>query len=158
MVINRICKRIIPPFFNLSYLWLLPKCDPPGGVFSPEDTRPLSGANTDSKIFAGALSFIFAGLAEVWAVFTQRGFIAGRSMLQNVVDLETQSLVFSYERQQQAAMILFDFSAAFPSVARAFVQGASVCPPSPSDLPPYAVCHHRTRSGAPPTGWKSAHA
>lgn len=57
----------VPVFFNASYLWLLPKCSPDDGIFNPCDTRPLSGANTDAKIFAMGLSSCFNYVIGNWA-------------------------------------------------------------------------------------------
>ena len=49
----------VPCFFNVSFLWLLPKMSPINGIFNPRDTRTLSGSNTDHKIFAMALGACF---------------------------------------------------------------------------------------------------
>ena len=70
-----------PVFFNVAYLWLLPKGNAEEGVFEPRDTRPLSGANSDAKIFAKFLAISFNRLLNDWAFQGQRGFIHGRSML-----------------------------------------------------------------------------
>ena len=42
----------VPPFFNVAFLWLLPKGENDTGIYTAANTRPLSGANTDAKIFA----------------------------------------------------------------------------------------------------------
>ena len=39
-----------PFFFTVAFLWLLPKTEPPDGIFDAADTRLLSGANADAKI------------------------------------------------------------------------------------------------------------
>ena len=110
-----------PVFFNIAYLWLLPKGTPPDGIFNPSDTRPLSGANADAKIFAMALAERFNTVVNKWAIAAQRGFIRGRQMLQNVIDIETHAIVDARLPTRSAALIFFDFAAAFPSVARAFI-------------------------------------
>jgi exonuclease III len=111
----------VPIFFNVAYLWLLPKSDPPDGVFNPCDTRPLSGANGDAKIFAMAIASCINQVIADWAHEFQRGFIHGRCMIQNVLELETNALARAYVKSNSSALMLFDFAAAFPSVARAFI-------------------------------------
>ena len=72
-----------PPFFNVAFLWLLPKNDPPDGIFKPSDTRPLSGANADAKILAKCLALPINQIIDGWAVWVQRGFIRGRECGRN---------------------------------------------------------------------------
>ena len=50
----------------------------------------------------------------------QRVFLTGRSMLSNVVDISHGSMIASL-RFRNSALFLFDFEAAFPSVARKFL-------------------------------------
>ena len=40
-----------PLVFNTAFLWLLPRGTPPDGMYNPCYTRPLSGANTDARLF-----------------------------------------------------------------------------------------------------------
>ena len=79
----------VPCFFNVSYLWLLPKCCPQSGIFHPSETRPLSGSNTDYKIFAMALGTCFNRVLGDWAISCQAGFIRGRVMIGHVARLAT---------------------------------------------------------------------
>ena len=111
----------VPPFFNIAFLWLLPKGENESGIYKPANTRPLSGANTDAKIFAMCLGHIFNCLINDWATQTQRGFISGRTMIKNVFEVECHSLRISQNRGNKAAIFLFDFAAAFPSIARCFI-------------------------------------
>ena len=52
-----------------------------------------------------------------WLIsFMQRGFLKGRQILDNVLDIDHASHTLSII-SQQAALLLFDFRAAFPSVS-----------------------------------------
>ena len=42
-------------------------------------------------------------------------------MLQNVIDVETHAYAAAHDLQNSAALLFFDFAAAFPSVARHFI-------------------------------------
>ena len=42
-------------------------------------------------------------------------------MLQNVIDVETKALIFARNKNNSSALLFFDFAAAFPSIARAFI-------------------------------------
>ena len=111
----------LPAFFNVSFIWLLPKTSPTDGCFAPGDTRPLTGSNCDVKIFAMMLADSINSVIDKWAFRVQRGFIRGRCMLQNVIDVETKSLIFARNKGNSSALLFFDFAAAFPSIARAFI-------------------------------------
>ena len=52
----------------------------------------------------------------------QQGFLKGRSMLSNVVDLEMISMELA-SKSPDAALVLFDFRAAFPSMSQEFLFG-----------------------------------
>ena len=51
-----------------------------------------------------------------WVSRSQQGFLPGRSLLENVVSLDTQMRVACLTQPDPAA-ILFDFKAAFPSLS-----------------------------------------
>eukprot|EP00973_Karenia_brevis_P059221 8246331-Karenia_brevis.AAC.1 len=53
---------------------------------------------------------------DIWATPEQRGFIRGRSMLQNVIDIEHSAIMFARVHRHSAAAF-FDFAAAFPSLS-----------------------------------------
>ena len=55
-----------------------------------------------------------------WVSLSQWGFLKGRSMISNVLDIELSSRVMG-SPHAQASMILFDFNTAFPSISYAFV-------------------------------------
>lgn len=110
----------VPLFSNEAWLWILPKGAGDNGIFELKDTRPLYGGNSCSKLLASALNCCFTSQLGTWAVPNQAGFINGRSLLQNVVDVEGQAISNTYDCTS-SAILLFDFAAAFPSVARFFI-------------------------------------
>ena len=117
---------MLPAGFNQAFLWLLPKdesnTDAAGTVIvNPETTRPLSGANTDAKLFACAMRAVLDGAVADWAHPSQRGFLRGRNMVQNVIDVERAGVIAGIQPNNRAATFLFDFKAAFPSLSRAFI-------------------------------------
>ena len=111
----------VPIFFNIAYLWLLPKTEPSDGVFKPGDTRPLTGSNCDTKIFAMAIGQVLNKHIGDWAIACQRGFIKGRCMLKNIIEVETRALKMARIKENSAAIIFLDFAAAFPSICRRFL-------------------------------------
>ena len=111
----------LPRGFNESLLWLLPKSSHDKDSSGAKDTRPLSGASTDAKIFAMTVADILNRKLEEWAYIWQRGSIRGRSLLQNVVDLGAFSISFSWNPEGFPGFSLLDFAAAFPSICRQFI-------------------------------------
>ena len=110
--------------FNSSLLVLLPKgggtVTPEGSGHRPEDTRPLNVANTDNRLLANAVRLCVEGPLSEAVSLDQRGFVPGRSMLANVLDVDEamQHVALSCSR---GAAWFFDFKAAFPSVAHKFL-------------------------------------
>ena len=113
--------------FNLGLLFCIPKQasgTTEGGedFFRPEDTRPLSVVDCSNRILANAARLRWEAALAEWIAPEQRGFLPGRSMLANVIDMDEQSMRASLS-EQDGALLLFDFAAAFPSVARDFLLG-----------------------------------
>ena len=119
----------LPSEANIALLILIPKCDmnSVGGDSihsAASQMRPLSLCNSDVKILEIALCRAMEGRVEQWAHASQRGFLRGRSMLQNILDVETRSLVYAHEQYgllERPVAILFDFANAFPSLSQAFL-------------------------------------
>ena len=111
-----------------------------GSIFRhPEETRPLTLKNTDNKKVALVLNFSVSPVIERCACDLQNGFIHGRQLVQNPVDLDHSARLSSLryaskhdEPRNFAAditiplkgclgllplLLLFDYAAAFPSVA-----------------------------------------
>ena len=55
-----------------------------------------------------------------WATQAQRGFIKGRRMLQNILEVETKAMELAASLGDRAALIFLDFGAAFPSLSHEF--------------------------------------
>ena len=68
-----------------------------------------------------ALGECFNKVLGTWAVTCQCGFIRGRVMIGHVIKLEQFSMQIATDSLNQGAIILLDFSSAFPSIARLFI-------------------------------------
>jgi hypothetical protein len=86
----------------------------------PAEVRPLSIVNTDNRLMANAYRLRVEPLVAKAVSGMQRGFLPGRSMLQNVVEVDTEMRAASLSEKDPAA-IFFDFAAAFPSLAHDFL-------------------------------------
>ena len=90
----------VPDNFNASYLCCLPKkpsgTDPNlGEYYLPSATRPLSLVSTDNRLIASALRIAIEGHIEKVISHCQRGFLGGRKMLENVLDIDFESMRIS---------------------------------------------------------------
>ena len=111
--------------FNESILTFLPKkseeVDEMGiPIYSPGNIRPLHITNTDNRILANAVRLKIEPIISPEISEAQRGFIAGRSMLANVVDVDSGMQHTSLNFEHGLA-IFPDFAAAFPSVDHDFI-------------------------------------
>ena len=112
--------------FNQSLLCCLPKkpseIDPDHGeVYIGEDTRPLALVNTDNRIIASAARICWEPLlGGNYISKLQQGFLKGRSMLNNILDIDYHARTVSL-KHDKGALLLFDFKAAFPSVSHDFL-------------------------------------
>ena len=88
--------------------------------YTPDDTRPLAIVNTDNRLIANAVRHRMEGILGEIISEGQRGFLPGRSLLANVVDIEHAMQVGSVSDEDPAA-IFFDFKAAFPSISHDFI-------------------------------------
>ncbi len=114
-----------PYDFNMANMCCLPK--KPGqnlacgaAVYTCEQTRPLSLVNTDNRLPAGAYRLAVEPILAPTVSAAQRGFLRGRSMNANILDMELLSLSDAL-RQPRAAMIFYDFKAASPSVNHQYI-------------------------------------
>jgi len=117
-----------PPHFNVSLTVLPPKGtaqnDNERVIRSPEDTRPLSLKNSDNKVCTSIINRRLSIAAAEWAHKAQRGFVVGRQGLQNIVDIDTKARIADMVANISKSLpllVLFDFAAAFPSVAHAWL-------------------------------------
>ena len=123
--LNQDQMEAMNPFFNEAFLTCLGKKaafsqEGIGSVFAPDATRPLSVVNTDNRLMASAFRIKVSDIVEPWISPAQRGFIRGRSMLQNIIDIDEASMRVSL-KHPRGAIVLFDFAAAFPSVSHAYL-------------------------------------
>ena len=57
-------------------------------VYSPEGARPLNVANTDNRLAASSIRVAIEPILGLFVTMEQKGFLSGRSMLSNVLDVE----------------------------------------------------------------------
>ena len=104
--------------FNLAYLICLPKTD--DGVLDPSATRPLSIVDSINRILASVFRVTLERVASDRITSCQRGFIKGRNILQNIVDIDFAAQKVSIKRKS-GAILLLDFRSAFPSLDQNFM-------------------------------------
>lgn len=105
---------------NASLLFFLPKKASgtleDGTVFYDADSvRPLNVTDADNRLLASAARLLIEPFVASRISASQRGFIAGRSMLANLIDID-ESMALKAVTEESVAALLFDLSAAFPSV------------------------------------------
>ena len=111
--------------FNLGILCCLPKKvagthSTLGDYYTAADTRPLSIVNTDNRIIASAMKLAWEPIFNKWVSDSQRGFLKGRSMLANILEIDEVAMTISLT-EAYGGMVLFDFKAAFPSIEHEYL-------------------------------------
>jgi len=117
-------------------------------IVRPLETRPLTLKNEDNKCVAGLVNWGISPTVRRCASKVQRGFVNGRQLVQNVVDLDFasragalryQASIDGYSFQNDLSIVrdgcvgalpvlaLFDFASAFPSVAHMWLRAVLVC-------------------------------
>jgi hypothetical protein len=111
----------LPEGFNECNLAFIPQGDDPNDSLlvarTPATTRPISLSNTDNKYFALALNCPLAEAATVTVHPRQRGFVHGRSLIDNVLEVEGFGQSYTIAEADNPAILLFDLMAAFPSLS-----------------------------------------
>jgi len=107
--------------FNHAFMICLPKdheCVNSDGtrVYAPSCTRPISIVDTANRILACIFKLALERAIGHRISTAQKGFLLGRSMLQNVLDIDYAAHTISL-KSRTGAILLFDFKAAFPSLA-----------------------------------------
>ena len=118
-------KGVKPPVgFNYALLVFLEKYPEKyseiGLAPPPLEQRPISLGNTDAKHEAAALALPLVKAADAKISKTQEGFIKGRSLLRNVLRIESFAKTMTL-MQQFACMLFLDMAAAFPSMSRTLI-------------------------------------
>ena len=114
-----------PHNYNESILVCLPKkssSTTPDGVnaYVPANTRPLNIVNADNRIVASAARNRWEEHLAKWILPRQQGFLPGRSILANLLDVDTSSIITSLQ-EEHGACLLMDFASAFPSISQEFM-------------------------------------
>lgn len=78
--------------------------------------RPLTLSNTSQKNVARAASVTLAMYAEASAHEVQHGFVRGRRLLENRLDMDCTLIAASMGGAAKCGVALFDVAAAFPSL------------------------------------------
>ena len=115
----------VPANFNHAILCCLQKTASRtgavhGDVYAPSKTRPLSIVNTDNRIIANAYRLMMEPIIGMWVSDMQRGFLNGRSMLSNVVDVDVEAMKISL-KHPHGAIVLLDFASACPSLSQEYM-------------------------------------
>ena len=92
-------------------------------------TRPLGLKICDNKAIAGAVNYAITPAISKWADNSQNGFVGGRQGLDNNVTLDVQSRIQDHIASASQSLPvdripllnLYDFCAAFPSIAHHFI-------------------------------------
>ena len=109
--------------FNASLQFFLPKkpIDEVDGVaiYEPSGVRPLNVTNTDNRLIASAVRTAVEPVLGPLITTDQKGFIGGRSMASNVIDVD-EAMTHASLEQERAVAIFYDFAAAFPSSEHVF--------------------------------------
>lgn len=130
-VFYNICKCMlngtadIPEDFNYAFLICLPKSASSRlpdntDVYEPSCTRPLSVVDATNRVVASILLRALEKRVTDWISPAQRGFLKGRQMLQNILDVDFAAQQISI-KSKRGAIVLFDFRAAFPSMSHEFM-------------------------------------
>ena len=118
--------RIEPdPDLQLGRFAFLPKgdddTDAGGALRTPACTRPLQLANTDVKFASKALNVPLARAAGKVCHSQQRGFIAGRNLVDNILDVEAKAISHILRNHSTSGILLLDQKAAFPSLSHTWL-------------------------------------
>ena len=105
-----------------------------GDVYSPDNLRPLSIVGCFNRIIASALRFKLARRMEEVVGKEQRGFMKDRQIIENVIEIDWEMMKVTVAGSK-GALVLFDFTAAFPSVCHEYMWEAL----SSMGVPPQAI-------------------
>ena len=89
-------------------------------VYAFDGVRPLNVTNTDNRLVASAVRVAIEPVLNSLITWGQRGFLTGRSMLSNILDVE-EALAHAAILNRDAVAVFYDFAAAFPSIEHALM-------------------------------------
>ena len=84
-------------------------------VFEVGGVRPLNVTNADNRLMASSVSLVLEPILGPLITHDQRGFIAGRSMIANLLDVD-EAMILKAAQGEEAMAFFYDFAAAFPSI------------------------------------------
>ena len=126
--------QLPPRGFNAQLAIFVPKDvaapdpDPTSLDRQPADTRPLSLKNSDAKLVTSVTNRKVRKVLAKRACSVQRGFVPGRQLLNNVIDMDAAGRAYGIPAKSVApglpCIALFDFAAAFPSIAHVWIWAA----------------------------------
>ena len=111
--------------YNESILVCLPKkksttLEDGTDVYQAQNTRPLNIVNADNRLMASAARNRWETHLARWILPRQQGFLPGRSILANLIDVDNSSMITSLH-DEDGALMLMDFASAFPSISQEFM-------------------------------------
>ena len=114
---------------------------------------PLSLKNCDNKIVCAVVNFALRTPLATHACPVQRGFIPGRQLLSNVVDLGVYGRIRGMQPvdSDPSLISLYDFAAAFPSMSHTWIAACPTAlgaPPGARDLIMSMCCLNLAHSAA----------
>ena len=77
--------------------------------------------NTFNRLIAGAFRLALEPKAASFVTDSQQGFVTGRSMLANIIEVDDSCHQMYHDHHNAAAAVFFDFEAAFPSISQGFM-------------------------------------
>ena len=89
-------------------------------AYTTNNTHPLSIVNCDNRIVAAAARNRWEQHLTTWILPRQQGFLTKRSIIRNLLQLDTASMITSLT-QPAGACVLLDFASAFPSISQEFL-------------------------------------
>ena len=117
----------VPRDFNFSIAAFCPKAPTvteqlTGAIRAAQDTRPLNLKDASNKVVAGVVNHELKPLLSVSLAPAQRGFVQGRNPSHNVIEVDASAREAAMtDPSLDPCTLLFDFSAAFPSVSQCFL-------------------------------------
>jgi hypothetical protein len=111
--------------FNYAILCCIPKAPDEissdgKSIFTAGSTRPISIVDAANRIIAAVLKHTLERCVGDRISDMQRGFVGGRQMLMNLIDVDFAAQKMSM-KSSTGAILLFDFRAAFPSMNHDFI-------------------------------------
>ena len=138
LILQHLLKGLMMPMeFNLSLMVFVPKGGEPDEstvVREPCDTRPLSLKNTDNKVVCSVINHKMRLPLSTHACSIQGGFVPGRQLVANVVDLDAFGRIHGMQStpHDPSLFTFFDFAAAFPSLSHQWIASCMIAVGLPS--------------------------